>query len=80
MFILPSDEDVSPAEFMLPSDEDEEVATVLADREEPHSSVQLEEDEQLARAIQESLSMESPPRHDTGSMFHPSFLFPSGYR
>ncbi|XP_062102315.1 protein DA1-related 1-like [Humulus lupulus] len=79
-FMIPSEEDEEPAEVILPSDEDEDLARVLADKEELLSSVQLEEDEQLARAIQESLSMESPPRHDNGSMFHPSFLFSSGYR
>ncbi|RVW27126.1 Protein DA1-related 1 [Vitis vinifera] len=35
---------------------------------------QLEEDEQLARALQESLNVESPPRHDAGNIFQP---FPS---
>lgn len=43
----------------------------------------LEEDEQLAKALQESLNVEapSPPRYDYGSFFppFPSF-FPSGYR
>ena len=42
---------------------------------------QLEEDEQLARALQESLNVESPPRHDAGNIFQPfpSFFSP-GYR
>ncbi|CAM8921866.1 unnamed protein product [Rhodiola kirilowii] len=43
----------------------------------------LEEDEQLAKALQESLNVESPPRprHDNGSIFPPfPFVFPTGYR
>ncbi|KAK9284911.1 hypothetical protein L1049_024092 [Liquidambar formosana] len=41
---------------------------------------QVEEDEQLARALQESLNMQSPPRYDFGSIF-PSFpVFSSGNR
>ncbi|KAK2987490.1 hypothetical protein RJ640_012149 [Escallonia rubra] len=41
----------------------------------------LEEDEQLAKALQESLNMDSPPQYDHGSLFppYPSF-YPSGYR
>ncbi|KAJ0086468.1 hypothetical protein Patl1_09083 [Pistacia atlantica] len=42
---------------------------------------QLEEDEQLARAIQESLNFESPPRYGNGHPYLPMPLqFPTGYR
>lgn len=42
---------------------------------------QLEDDEQLAKAIQESLSLELPPRYENGSNLRPNpFFFPSGYR
>ncbi|KAJ0097911.1 hypothetical protein Patl1_28845 [Pistacia atlantica] len=45
------------------------------------AKAQLEEDEQLAKAIQESLSIEPPPQHDTPSIFQPfPFLYPPGYR
>ncbi|KAL2531925.1 Protein DA1-related 1 [Abeliophyllum distichum] len=41
----------------------------------------LEEDEQLAKTLQESLIVESPPRHDFGGFFAPNpFYYPSGYR
>lgn len=42
---------------------------------------QLEEDEQLARAIQESLNVESPPRYGNGNMYQPMpVYFPMGSR
>ncbi|KAK2398450.1 protein DA1-related [Trifolium repens] len=43
---------------------------------------QLEEDEQLARAIEESLNLESPPKHgnDNNNMYQPIQYFPMGYR
>lgn len=45
------------------------------------TEVQLEDDEQLARAIQESLSIGSPPRSSTDSFFQPfPHLFPPVYR
>ncbi|KAH9711585.1 protein DA1-related 1 [Citrus sinensis] len=40
---------------------------------------QLEEDEQLAKAIQDSLRVDSPPRYESGNIFQP-FPFFSGYR
>ncbi|CAK9158735.1 unnamed protein product [Ilex paraguariensis] len=41
----------------------------------------LEEDEQLALAVQESLNMESPPRYDFGSLFPSNpYFYPPGYR
>lgn len=41
----------------------------------------LEEDEQLARALQESLNTESPPRHDNRNSYNPfPFFFSSGHR
>ncbi|GAB4847095.1 Protein DA1- 1, variant 2 [Ancistrocladus abbreviatus] len=42
---------------------------------------QLKEDEQLAKALQESLNMGSPPRDDHENTYQPfPFFFPSGYR
>lgn len=43
---------------------------------------QLEEDEQLARAIEESLNLESPPKHgnDNNTTYQPIQYFPMGYR
>jgi hypothetical protein len=45
---------------------------------------QLEEDEQLARAIEESLNLESPPKHgndnNNNNMYQPIQYFPMGYR
>ncbi|KAK2996111.1 hypothetical protein RJ639_029447 [Escallonia herrerae] len=40
----------------------------------------LEEDEQLAKALQESLNMDSPPQYNHGSLFPHPFFYPSGYR
>ncbi|CAK8569587.1 unnamed protein product [Lathyrus sativus] len=42
---------------------------------------QLEEDEQLARAIEESLNLESPPKHgNDNNTYQPIQYFPMGYR
>ncbi|KAL5558107.1 hypothetical protein UlMin_034318 [Ulmus minor] len=42
---------------------------------------QFEEDELLARAIQESLNVESPPRYDNGNTYQPApVYYPMGYR
>ncbi|KAJ1419737.1 Zinc finger, LIM-type [Sesbania bispinosa] len=42
---------------------------------------QLEEDELLARAIEESLNLESPPRYgNDNNMYQPIQYFPMGYR
>ncbi|XP_065875159.1 protein DA1-related 1-like isoform X2 [Euphorbia lathyris] len=60
-------------------EEDERRARVEED--EKRRRAQLEEDEQLARAIQQSLSVDSPPRYGLGNGFSPyPYLFPSGYR
>ncbi|KAG8642565.1 protein DA1-related 1 isoform X2 [Manihot esculenta] len=60
------------------AEEDERRAR--AEEYEKRVSAQLEEDEQLARALQD-LNVESPPRYDFGNAFSPyPFLFPSGYR
>jgi hypothetical protein len=41
----------------------------------------LEEDEQLAKAIQESLNVDSSPQYDSGSIFQPyPFFNPGGNR
>ncbi|XP_017981387.1 PREDICTED: protein DA1 [Theobroma cacao] len=42
---------------------------------------QLEEDEQLARALQESLNFEPPPQYENANMYQPMPVhFPMGYR
>lgn len=85
-----SDDDESPAK--VESEDDEPPAKVESDHDEPpakisyeeddqSAKIQLEEDEQLAMAIQESLNVDSPPRHDTGSIFRPfPFFNPAGNR
>ncbi|KAM5576281.1 hypothetical protein ABKV19_007249 [Rosa sericea] len=87
---IESDDDESPAKFE--SEDDEPPAKVESDHDEPpakisyeeddqSAKIQLEEDEQLAMAIQESLNVDSPPRHDTGSIFRPfPFFNPAGNR
>ncbi|KAG6531198.1 protein DA1-related 1-like [Zingiber officinale] len=67
--------------------EDIDRAIALSLSEEEHKKVKptenvssLEEDEQLARALQESLNVYSPPR-ENGHSFQPMpFLFSSGFR
>lgn len=45
------------------------------------SDLQLEEDEHLAKALQESMNVASPPRYDQGSFFQPyPFFFPSSHK
>ncbi|XP_044470365.1 protein DA1-related 1-like [Mangifera indica] len=62
-------------------DEEEDELYAKAQIEEHERRAQQEEDEQLAKAIQESLSFESPPRNDTPNIFQPfQFFYPSGYR
>ncbi|WVY92191.1 hypothetical protein V8G54_037705 [Vigna mungo] len=41
---------------------------------------QLEEDEQLARALEESLNVESPPRYGNENAYQPIQYFPMGSR
>ncbi|KAL9341010.1 hypothetical protein Peur_067229 [Populus x canadensis] len=53
------------------------------EEDEKDVNAQLEEDEQLAKAMQESLSVEPPPqaRYDSGNVVPPyAFFFPSSYR
>ncbi|WCJ30989.1 DA1 [Euphorbia peplus] len=60
-------------------EEDEKCAR--EEEDEKRRRAQLEEDEELARAIQQSLSVDSPPRYGLGNGFSPfPYLFPSGYR
>ncbi|KAI8525380.1 hypothetical protein RHMOL_Rhmol13G0225800 [Rhododendron molle] len=41
----------------------------------------FEEDEQLAKALQESLNIDSAPRYNSGNLFPPyPYYYPSGYR
>jgi len=62
-------------------DEDDHHAQIQQDEDKNLDEFQLEEDEQLARAIQESLSISSPPRSETDSLFQPlANLFPPVYR
>ncbi|KAJ4844868.1 Protein DA1- 1 [Turnera subulata] len=52
-----------------------------SEEHERHVKAQLEEDEQLAKAIQESLSVESPPQYGGSNIFPPyPFFFPSSHR
>ncbi|CAA3029834.1 protein DA1-related 1-like [Olea europaea var. sylvestris] len=65
---------------------DHAIALSLADEDAKGKKVidddsHLEEDEQLAKTLQESLNMESPPRHDFGGFFAPNpYYHPSWYR
>ncbi|KAL5564216.1 hypothetical protein UlMin_027380 [Ulmus minor] len=53
---------------------------LTTEREKDNNS-QFKEDELLARAIQESLNMESPPRYDNGNTYQPiPVYYPMGYR
>ncbi|XP_004300585.1 PREDICTED: protein DA1-related 1-like isoform X2 [Fragaria vesca subsp. vesca] len=83
-----SEDDESPAKVesednepaaKVESDHDEPAAKISYEEDDQSAKVQLEEDEQLAMAIQESLNVDSPPRHDTGSNFQP-YLNPAGNR
>ncbi|KAI8014101.1 Protein DA1-related 1 [Camellia lanceoleosa] len=67
--------------------EDMDLAIVLSlSEEDKRKSVvdtesQLKEDEQLAKAIQESLNVESPPRHVNGNIYQPiPFPYSTGFR
>ena len=47
----------------------------------PDDESQLKEDEQLAKAIQESLNVESPPRYGNGNIYQPiPFPYSTGFR
>ncbi|XP_043710916.1 protein DA1-related 1-like [Telopea speciosissima] len=67
-------------------DMDHAIALSLSEEEQKGKNVidsgsHLEEDEQLARALQESLNVESPPRYENGNMFQPiPFPFSTGFR
>ncbi|CAI8606402.1 unnamed protein product [Vicia faba] len=68
-------------------DIDRAIALSLAEENQKVKNVndhksQLEEDEQLARAIEESLNLESPPKHgnDNNTTYQPIQYFPMGYR
>ncbi|XP_042495593.1 protein DA1-like isoform X2 [Macadamia integrifolia] len=67
-------------------DIDRAIALSLLEEEQKGKNVidsgsHVEEDEQLARALQESMNMESPPRYDNGNMFQPmTFPFSTGFR
>ncbi|XP_058725253.1 protein DA1-like [Vicia villosa] len=68
-------------------DIDRAIALSLAEENQKAKNVndhksQLEEDEQLARAIEESLNLESPPKHgnDNNTTYQPIQYFPMGYR
>ncbi|GFY86134.1 hypothetical protein Acr_04g0008720 [Actinidia rufa] len=46
----------------------------------PDDESQLKEDEQLAKAIQESLNVESPPRYGNGNIYQPiPFPYSTGF-
>ncbi|EEF29114.1 protein DA1-related 1 [Ricinus communis] len=60
---------------------EEEEKRARAEEDEKRAKAQLEEDEQLAKALQETLTVNSPPRYDFENAFSPyPVLFPSGYR
>ncbi|XP_057423504.1 protein DA1-like isoform X2 [Lotus japonicus] len=68
---------------------DRAIALSLAEENQKPNRVndyrsQLEDDEQLARAIEESLNLEPPPRHGNENMYQPAHqpvqYFPMGYR
>ncbi|XP_039003627.1 protein DA1-related 1-like [Hibiscus syriacus] len=61
-------------------EEDDRYTKIHPEEDEGCAKVQLEEDEQLAKAIQESLNVESPPRYDHGGLFSPYPIFSSSYR
>ncbi|MCI26279.1 protein DA1-related 1-like, partial [Trifolium medium] len=63
-------------------DEDELLlAKIQQDENERRAKDQLEEDEQLAKAIQLSLAIDSPHRHGNDSLSQPSpHVFPPGFR
>ncbi|GMP31646.1 hypothetical protein CsSME_00005778 [Camellia sinensis var. sinensis] len=68
-------EDIDRAIAISLSEEDQKGKKVI------DNDSHLEEDEQLAKALQESMKMDSPPRYDYGSLFPPYPYFnPSGYR
>ncbi|KAH9758541.1 protein da1-related 1 [Citrus sinensis] len=56
--------------------------SLLEENQKGENESQVEEDEQLARAIQESLNLESPPRQGTAHTYQhfPVIQFPEGYR
>ncbi|KAG8391445.1 hypothetical protein BUALT_Bualt01G0188500 [Buddleja alternifolia] len=71
------------------AEDDEKIAAYISDEDDKGKKVidnesQLEEDEQLAKALQASLNVEfpprsPPPRYDNGSFFPPyPFYYPSG--
>ncbi|KAF5752946.1 protein DA1-related 1-like isoform X1 [Tripterygium wilfordii] len=80
-----SEEDEHHARAQVEEDkedkEDKQHAGAHLEEHKEHDIAQLEEDEQLAKAIQESLIVDSPPRNDNKNLLPPyPFLFPSGYR
>ncbi|XP_047163465.1 protein DA1-related 1-like [Vigna umbellata] len=79
--LCPLDDEKDNRVGEVQQDEDDHHAQIQQDEDKNLDEFQLEEDEQLARAIQESLSISSPPRSDTDSLFQPlANLFPPVYR
>lgn len=79
--LCPLDDEEDECVAEVQQDEDDHHAKIQQDEDKHLDDVHLEEDEQLARAIQESLSISSPPRSDTDSIFQPiAHLFPPVYR
>ncbi|OAY69340.1 protein DA1-related 1-like [Ananas comosus] len=85
----PSSSSVGPSEDVLSEFDNEEIdrAIALSLSEEEQRKAKavekeslLDEDEQFARALQESLNVESPPR-ENGNTYQPlPFIFSSGFR
>lgn len=79
--LCPLDDEEDKCVGEVQQDEDDHHAQIQQDEDKSLDEFQLEEDEQLAKAIQESLSISSPPRSDTDSLFQPfAHLFPPVYR
>ncbi|XP_026665671.2 protein DA1-related 1-like isoform X3 [Phoenix dactylifera] len=67
-------EDIDHAIALSLSEEEQEKGKVIDNKS------YAEEDEQLARALQESLNVDSPPRSNGQTDQPPQVLFPSGFR
>jgi hypothetical protein len=80
-------EDVDHAIALSLAEEDHKGKKVIGDDTDAYPKKQsdtesyLEEDEQLAKALQESLNIDSAPRYDYGNLFPPHpYFYPAGYR
>ncbi|KAI8027328.1 hypothetical protein LOK49_LG02G02490 [Camellia lanceoleosa] len=66
--------------FSIPASASLAIAILSFSYDWPDNESQLKEDEQLAKAIQESLNVESPPRHVNGNIYQPiPFPYSTGF-